>query len=381
MAKQIKVNLIEKDYSVFIGDDVLDLLVKRINSLKPDKCLVITDKNLFKHHSNLIRKYFSQLDCKTYHQNILVTERAKDIKSISKLSRYLINNLFSRDSIIVAVGGGITGDLCGFLASIYMRGIKFIQVPTTLLAMVDSAVGGKTGVNFENRKNILGTFYQPDSVFIFPDFLKTLPRKELICGAGEIFKYSFLTDQKKYLKLCNSVKKIFTFKEFDYIPVIKICLNIKSEIVSKDERETSGLRKILNLGHTFAHGFEAASEYKLSHGEAVIAGVYCALIASEKISYLDKNKLSRFLHDFDYILINDLIFDLDSRIVFNFMLSDKKNSKEKIKLVLIENIGNIVVDSIVTKSIVCESIELMKNHFRVTNRFKRGKLSGFEGET
>lgn len=381
MSQQIKVKLTETAYSIIIGSDSLDKLIKHINSLQVDKCLIVVDKNVFKYHSLLIKKTFTSLNCKTYNYIYTANEKSKSLSEVQKIEKFLTENYFTRNSVIVAIGGGITGDVCGFAANIFMRGIKIIQIPTTLLAMVDSSVGGKTGVNFDNKKNLLGTFYQPNSVYIYPDFLKTLPKRELHSGAGEIFKYAFLADASNYKKLKNDLRKLFLDRDVILDRTISSCLKIKSNIVMQDEKEFTGLRKILNFGHTFAHAFETTSNYKIKHGEAVIGGIYCALFISESMGYIKKYILNDFISDFSFIKPNKNLLNLNNLQVFKSMISDKKNKSGNIRIVLLDAIGEIVVDVPVTKASIFEAIEMMKMFIKNKNRFKRGKLSSFEGET
>ena len=360
MAKQINVELAERSYPIIIGNDSLSKLVRKINSLRLSKCLIIADKNLIKYHYKIIRKTFAMLDCKTFNYIFIANEKNKNLKQAEKIYKFLNSNNFGRDSAVVAVGGGITGDISGFAASTYMRGIRYFQVPTTLLSMVDSSVGGKTGVNFSYFKNLIGTFYQPDAVYIFPEFLTTLPRRELISGAGEVFKYSFLADKKNYSLLNNNLIKLLSGNKINYKSLIISCLSIKSNIVRQDEKEITGLRKILNFGHTFAHAFEVESNYKLKHGEAVIGGIFCAIILSEIVGYLDNEKFDIIKNDFSFIKIEKSVKNLDPELVYQKMLGDKKNSLGKINLVVIEDIGNLVVDVIIPKAPIIESIERMK---------------------
>jgi len=381
MTNQINVKLVDSSYSINIGDKSLKKLIDKINSSRISKCLIVIDSNVNKHHSLLIRKTFALLECKVLQYIFIVTEKNKSLNQIEKIYNILSYNYFGRDSAIVAIGGGVTGDVAGFAASTYMRGIKYFQVPTTLLAMVDSSVGGKTGVNFNNKKNLIGSFYQPDGVFIYTDFLKTLPYKELISGAGEVFKYSFLAGHNNYLLLNNNLKKLFEGKEIDYNKVILSCLKIKSNIVAQDEKETTGLRKVLNLGHTFAHAFEVESNYKLKHGEAVIAGIYCALVLSEISGYLSKEKWELFFGNFSYIPISKTVLKFDQDRIIQFMFGDKKNTKGNISFVLIEEIGSIVVDVVVEKASILIAIKTLSEFVKDQKRFKRGKLSSFEGET
>jgi 3-dehydroquinate synthase len=360
MAKKIKVKLPNVIYPIFIGNDSLDKVVEMINNSSISKCLLIIDKNAFKYHSLLIRKTFALIDCKVYNYLFSATEINKRLKQTENIYKYLIENSFDRNSVIVAIGGGITGDIAGFTASTYMRGIKFIQIPTTLLSMVDSSVGGKTGVNFNLQKNLIGTFYQPELVAIYPEFIKTLPKREVLSGSGEIFKYSFLADLNNYKFLKNNLQKLFLNQSYDIEKSILACLKIKTNVVENDEKEKTGLRKILNLGHTFAHGFEVESKYKLKHGEAVIGGIYCALFLSNSLGYLSTDKLNKIINEFMFIKPSRNLLLLNIDLISDIISGDKKSSFGNINFVLIEDIGSIVVDVTAAKSLVIEAIERMK---------------------
>ncbi len=360
MAKVINVKLSEKSYPLIIGNDSLSKAVEKINKLSVSKCLLIIDQNVLKFHSSLIRKTFALLDCKVYNYTFSANEKNKCLSQTEKIYKFLSDNTFDRHSMIVALGGGITGDIAGYAASTFMRGVRLIQIPTTLLSMVDSSVGGKTGVNFNYQKNMIGTFYQPEFVAIYPEFLSTLPKRELHSGAGEIFKYSFLADIKNYNLLKNNLSKLFSNKSFDIEKTIQSCLKIKANVVENDEKEITGLRKILNLGHTFAHAFEVESNYKLKHGEAVIGGIFCALFLSEILGYISKERLKNVLDDFIFIKLNKKLAAMNPDLVFNSMGSDKKNSLGKKRFVLTEDIGNIIVDVAAEKSSVLEAITNMK---------------------
>ena len=359
--KSIKIKLTEKKYQILIGENSLFSLVEKINSLSVTKCLLIIDRNVEKYHSKFLRNVAASLNCKVYKYIFIATEFNKNLSQTQRIYKYLSDNYFDRNSVIVSIGGGITGDISAFAASTFMRGINYFQVPTTLLAMVDSSVGGKTGVTFDNRKNLIGTFYQPEGVFVYPGFLDSLPGKEILSGAGEVFKYAFLSDGKNYLLLKNNLKKVFNTKISGIEKTIQICLTIKSNIVSADEREITGLRKILNLGHTFAHAFEIQSKHRLRHGEAVIGGIFCALFLSENLGYISNERLNTFLKDFNFIKLNKILQDLDTEKSYQLMIGDKKNLSGKIKLVLLEDIGKIIVDVSTDKTAIVGSINRMKS--------------------
>jgi 3-dehydroquinate synthase len=360
MAKIIHAKTSDKKYPIIIGNDSLNKVVETLNKSVVSKCLIISDKNVLKYHSLLIRKSFALLDCKIFNYTYQANEKNKCLSQTEKIYKYLNDNSFDRNSVVIALGGGITGDIAGYAASTFMRGIKFIQIPTTLLSMVDSSVGGKTGVNFNQQKNLIGTFYQPELVAIYPDFLSTLPRRELLSGAGEVFKYSFLADNRNYKLLRNSLEKLFSKKPLDIKETIQACLKIKTSIVESDEKEITGLRKILNLGHTFAHSFETETNYKLKHGEAVIGGIFCSLFLSEILGYMSKEKVNKILDDFYFIKPSKKLAYLNLDSVYSSMSKDKKSSMGKKRFVILEDIGNIVVDAVADKSSVISAIKRMQ---------------------
>lgn len=358
--KKIIVRLKENSYPILIGENSLSSLIDKLNSWEISKCLILIDKNVEKYHSQYLRKIFAGLNCKSYKYIFTAAEQNKNLKQCYNIFKFLSSHYFDRNSSIVSVGGGITGDIAGFTASTFMRGISYYQVPTTLLSMVDSSVGGKTGVNFDNRKNYIGTFYQPNGVYTNSIFLNSLPQREVISGIGEIFKYSFLADYKNYSLLKKNLENILKRKKINYNGIIESCLKIKSNIVSQDEKEIIGLRKILNLGHTFAHAFESQSNYKLKHGEAVIGGVFCSLFLSEELEYIPSEQLNYFLNDYKFITLNKRLKNLDEEKIYQLMMSDKKNLSRKIKFVLLEDIGKIIVDVLADKLLILDSIKRMK---------------------
>lgn len=360
MTKTIKVKLTNNTYPIVIGNNSLQKAIEEINKSAVSKCLLLTDENVFKYHTLLIRKIFTAINCNVFRYSFLASEKNKSLKQVEYIYKFLSDNRFDRNSAIVVIGGGITGDIAGFVASSFMRGIRLFQFPTTLLSMIDSSIGGKTGVNFNHQKNQIGTFYQPRFVAIHPEFITTLPEREQYSGAGEMFKYAFLADDRNYNYLKNNLKKLFLQQSFDIEKSILTCLKIKTNIVEYDEQEKTGLRKILNFGHTFAHAFESSTNYKLKHGQAVIGGIYCALFLSESLGYLSADKLNKFINDFKFIKPAKILFQLDVDSIFESMINDKKNMFGKNTFVLIQDIGNIVVDVVVSKSLVLEAIEKMK---------------------
>ena len=244
---------------------------------------------------NLIKDQLNNKDLYIYY--IEANEKNKNQRTTSEILEILLRHNFSREDILISVGGGITGDVAGYAASLFKRGLKFINIPTTLLAQVDSSIGGKTGVNTRYGKNLIGTFYQPKLVITDTDFLNTLPKREIICGYGEILKHSLICDKKFFQFLNKNLGEILQFKSPYIHKTIYESCKIKKKVVEKDEKEKN-FRKILNFGHTFAHAYEASLGYskRLNHGEAVILGLKTALNFSLKKNLIKKNEHSSIIN-------------------------------------------------------------------------------------
>lgn len=363
--KKINVKLKENPYTIIIGSGAVFGLKKEFEKLKIKKnTLVIIDENVDKHYGKELRRIFAETGNRTNFYLLKSGEKSKSYTELNKIYEYLLENKYGRDSLIVAVGGGVTGDLAGYAASTFMRGIDYIQIPTTLLSAVDSSVGGKTGINFLGTKNIVGTFYQPKLVIVDPVFLKTLPKDELISGIGEVIKYGFLSDESLYNYLLKNISKVF---ELDYAVITSIIyksLVIKSQVVIQDEKETA-LRKILNLGHTFAHAYESELKFKVKHGEAVIAGIVASLHLSNKIGLIDDEKLNELLELPKLVPISKKLEGLNKDNLISIMQSDKKNTEGKIKFVLAKDAGqlfiNVEADKDAVKYALAMTDEIIKN--------------------
>ena len=270
-------------------------------------------------------------------------EAAKELATISSLARQLAQKGFDRGDALVALGGGVTGDITGFLASVYMRGIPFVQVPTSLLAQVDSSVGGKTGVDIPEGKNLIGTFYQPKAVYIDPDVLATLPGQELLGGLGEVIKYGIIRDREFFDFLADNRREILSLEDKALLPLLARCCEIKAQVVAEDERE-GGLRRILNFGHTIGHAVEAASNFTLIHGLAISIGMRAAADLAVLAGYCapeDARAVRRLLQDFGLPVA--IPSDLDRQAIRRFLLTDKKTVAGRIFFVLPEEIGRVVV--------------------------------------
>ncbi|XOF32952.1 MAG: 3-dehydroquinate synthase [Candidatus Electrothrix sp. YB6] len=270
-------------------------------------------------------------------------EASKNLQTIADLSSTLAQRGFDRSDALIALGGGVTGDITGFLASIYMRGIPFVQVPTTLLAQVDSSVGGKTGVDIPEGKNLVGTFYQPKAVYIDTDVLQTLPVDELQGGLAEVIKYGVIRDADFFTFLARYRDAVFALDQEVLTRLIARCCEIKAWVVEQDERE-GGLRRILNYGHTIGHAVEAASNFQLIHGKAVAVGMCAAAelaVCTGCMSAEDACAVRNLIELYD--LPVSIPAELDPGTIKKYLLNDKKTVGGRVFYVLPETIGKVLI--------------------------------------
>ena len=346
---KLKIKTKTQSYSIIIGSNLVSNILKisKNNYINFKQCLLIIDKNISKKIVLKIKKSLSKKNI--YVHFFKANEINKNQNNVNRILDILLNKNFSREDCLISIGGGITGDVSGFAASQFKRGLKFINIPTTLLSQVDSSIGGKTGINTKYGKNLIGSFYQPNLVISDIDFLKTLPKREIICGYGEIFKHSIIANKKFFYYINKNSNKILNLLSPFIEKAIYESCKIKKNVVEKDENE-KGLRKILNFGHTFAHAYEATLGFstKLNHGEAVILGIKTALNFSLKHNILQQNEYSLIIN---HILKSNLpssinkFFNLkDLNKILSFMLKDKKNNSDKISLVLLKKIGSPLIN-------------------------------------
>ncbi len=342
--QEIKFRSKNQNYSILIGQKILKILPKKVKSLCPNtkKIAIIFDKKVpikFKKELNTLLKNYKLLIL-----GFEASERNKSLSTVNYFLKKLLSKNFNRSDLIIAVGGGVTGDVIGFVASIFKRGINFINIPTTLLAQVDSAVGGKTGVNSDYGKNLIGSFYQPKLVISDINFINSLSRKEIICGYAEILKHSIIKDKKFFNWLEKNTKLILEKKSSALIYAIKKSCQIKIYFVNKDVNEKS-LRMVLNFGHTFAHAIEVINKYskKITHGEAVLSG----MILATKLSVVKKICTSKVLECIQNIYLkNNLAYTYKkynnkqsiNRLI-PYIKNDKKNNDDKVNFILLKNIG------------------------------------------
>ncbi|MDH3392257.1 MAG: 3-dehydroquinate synthase [Desulfobulbaceae bacterium] len=342
--KEVRVGLGERSYPIIIEKGLLSQVGHTL------KDLVIAKRYAVISDDYVAGLYGQQLMNSLAENNVpaeLITfprgEKSKHLQTVGMLASRLAQRSFDRKDGLIALGGGVTGDITGFLASVYMRGIPFIQVPTTLLAQVDSSVGGKTGVDIPEGKNLVGTFYQPKAVFIDTDVLQTLPGDELLGGLAEVIKYGVIADADFFYYLENKRPQILALDRDVITDTIARCCEIKAWVVEQDERE-GGLRRILNYGHTIGHAIEAASQYTLIHGLAIAMGMCAAAKLAVRTGHLDQDKADKIvqlIHDFG--MKTTIPAELDVKRIKEYFKTDKKTVGGRVFYVLPRTIGEVLV--------------------------------------
>ena len=341
---KLQVKTENQKYPILIGNNILNKIkiILKENLINFNQCLVVVDKNVPKKLINKVLNSLPQKKISIHYFNS--SEKNKNQKSIDNILSILLSKNFNRNDCLISIGGGITGDLSGFAASIFKRGLKFINIPTTLLSQVDSSIGGKTGINSKYGKNLIGAFYQPSLVISDIIFLKSLPKREIICGYGEILKHAIIADKRFFNFLDINGSKILNLKSPLIEKAIFKSCSIKRKVVETDEKEM-GMRKILNFGHTFAHAYEATLGYskKLNHGEAVILGIKTAAkfsLSNKILSIKEFNLIENHLNKLNLPgNINKFFSIKNLNKILSFMKKDKKNNTNKINLVLLKKIG------------------------------------------
>jgi 3-dehydroquinate synthase len=354
----IEVDLDERSYPIYIGDSILsdqELFEKHITS---SQVLVVTNEKIAPLYLKTIENHLSKLD---YEVVILPDgESTKSLDSMNHVITRLMEKKYSRTCTLIALGGGVIGDLTGFTAACYQRGVKFLQIPTTLLAQVDSSVGGKTAVNHPLGKNMIGAFHQPCAVFADTAVLSTLPEREFSAGLAEVIKYGLIRDKEFYAWLEDNIGLLMSRDNEALTYTIEhSCIN-KAEVVAQDERE-SGLRAILNFGHTFGHAIETALSYKdWLHGEAIGCGMLMAADLSMRSGLIDQDQVNGIKTLLERAnLPTEIHKDIKLEQMLENMKVDKKSRDGVLYLILLNDIGDAVITSDYTEQALKETI----NHF------------------
>lgn len=363
MAEALKVELGSRSYHIMVGEGLLAKAGGYILPLlKGKNVIIVSDKNVAKFY---LHRLTGALEHSNIHARCIIVEAGEATKSLSSFSRLmedLLEQKPDRNTVLVALGGGVIGDLTGFAASVLLRGVNFVQIPTTLLSQVDSSVGGKTGVNSEFGKNLIGSFHQPILVLADVDSLKTLPKRELLSGYGEIVKYGLINDYPFFTWLENNGNELIAGNKHIQTEAILRSCAAKAAIVAADEKEHN-IRALLNFGHTFAHAFEAETGYgeALLHGEAVALGMILAFAASVKLGVCPRADLEQVKKHFCDVglLTSPLTIRSDWNIdaLMEHFTRDKKAMDGKLTFILTRGIGKAYIEHHVDAKIIRETLE------------------------
>ncbi len=354
---ELRVELGERSYPIFIDSGILDQPQYFKPFIAGSQVLLVTNTVVDPLYAATLEKSLSFVDSLT--KVVLPDgESTKNLETLNAIFDSLLGAGHNRKTTLIALGGGVVGDMVGFAAASYQRGVNFIQVPTTLLAQVDSSVGGKTAVNHPLGKNMIGAFHQPKSVVIDTELLKTLPERELSAGLAEVIKYGLIADADFFDWLEANIQKLLHLDSGALIYAIERSCQLKADVVAADERE-GGIRAILNLGHTFGHAIEAHMGYgNWLHGEAVGAGMVMACQMSEKLGWIDSELVKRAT-----VLIANAGLpvappaEMTPEIFLKYMSVDKKVLDKSLRLVLLKACGNAVVTSEFSESILQETLQ------------------------
>lgn len=324
-------------------------------NIKNRKICIVTESNVGPLYAKEVRGILEKSARKVIIFQFPAGEKSKNLEIINELYEVLIKEKFDRNDMLAALGGGVTGDMTGFAAATYLRGIDFIQLPTTLLAQVDSSVGGKTGVDYKGYKNMIGAFKQPSLVYMNTDTLKTLNTREFISGMGEVIKYGFIKDKNFFQWIVDNAESIKSLDKTALEYMIKCSCNAKRVVVENDFTE-KGERATLNFGHTIGHAVEKLKNFSLLHGECVAIGMASALDISYKKGKISKEEYTSGIEAIKLFNLPVTVSDINSEDVLEATLHDKKMDSDSIKFILIDGIGNAVIDRNVSKEDIKSAI-------------------------
>ena len=346
LSNTLKLDLGDRSYPIYIGAELLTEVDLLTGHIRGNSALVVTNSTVAPLYLAKIQASLNAL--KIRHDCVILDdgEQHKTIATVEKIIDTLLRQRHDRQTTLIALGGGVVGDITGFAASIYLRGVNYIQVPTTLLSQVDSSVGGKTGVNHPLGKNMIGAFCQPQCVIADTSTLDTLPARELSAGLAEVIKYGLIHDASFFDWLEHNIEQLIARDYQALCHAILVSCNIKAEIVAQDERET-GIRAILNLGHTFGHAIEASMGYgNWLHGEAVATGMVMAADLSLRHSWIDESVKQRAVNLLEKSALPvKSPTEMTIEKYMNAMAIDKKSLDGAIKLILLKALGNAIITS------------------------------------
>jgi len=335
-----------KIYQVYIGESLLTNIVDFLDD-KPKRVFVITDETVAKLYLETLTQSLKESGVETISEILADGESTKTLDTVFNLYNFLLENEASRSDMIIAFGGGVIGDITGFVASTFKRGINFLQIPTTLLAQVDSAVGGKTGVNLNGGKNLVGTFYQPSAVIVDVAVLKTLSETDFITGLAEVIKYGVIMDSELLQILIEERNEIVNRESEAIIKIVERSLKNKALIVGLDEREEYGIREILNFGHTIGHAIESSSSYDIVHGQAVAIGMVEEARFSVDMDLLDIQSFETIVSILEsYHLPTSIPDDMKFQQLREIVKHDKKIREGVLRIPILVELGKVEMKSI-----------------------------------
>jgi 3-dehydroquinate synthase len=341
---KITLHLKNRNYPIYFTDGKKNRLAEILSRhFLASQWVIVTNPIVDRLYGTSLRRELKRLGL--VHTVIIPDgERSKNLQTVERIYKKFIQLKVDRKTPVLALGGGVVGDVAGFAAATFLRGVPLVQIPTTLLAQVDSSVGGKTGVDLATGKNLIGAFYQPDLVWIDVSTLTTLPRREILCGTAEVIKYGAIKSQKLFSTLESNLESFLGQDPSLLKKVVKECVQIKADVVERDEKETLGLRAILNFGHTLGHAIETLSGYqRFTHGEAIAIGMNFAADLSRSLGLADPKTVERLkslLHQADLF---QPLPRFSRNAYLKVMARDKKRVGEKIRYVLLKRIGTVVV--------------------------------------
>lgn len=346
--EKILVRLKEESYPVFLtreGLEDIGSVLRRLDRL--ERVIVITDSQVGNKYLEIVEKGFRVAGYQVDHLVIPAGEESKSLMQVSKIYDRLLELGVDRKAGLAALGGGVVGDVTGFVAATYLRGIDYIQIPTTVIAQVDSAIGGKTGVNLPQGKNLVGSFWHPRMVFCDVEVLKTLEQKELIAGLAEVIKYGIIMDEKLFAFLEENIERVLRKEAEDLLYLVRRSAQDKALVVEEDEREETGKRTLLNFGHTVGHALEASARYReYRHGEAVAIGMACAARLSARLGYCDPRTVERIVALIGRAGLPTEVPVLKEEDLTPIVRVDKKMAAGRINFVIVEEIGKARLERI-----------------------------------
>ncbi|MCF8002556.1 MAG: 3-dehydroquinate synthase [Halanaerobiales bacterium] len=348
MTAEVNIDLKDYSYSVIVGNKNLDRIGEIINKTLPDtvRTFVISDTNVFSIYGDRVINNLKKAQLKPTYELFPAGEENKNLLTARKFYDKLVEHQMDRSSLIISLGGGVVGDLAGFVAATFMRGVKFAQLPTTLLAQVDSSVGGKVAVNHEKGKNLIGTFYQPDFVLTDVSTLNTLEKNEIISGMAEVIKHGMILDKDYFNYIDNNISEILDLTPTSLIQLVKKSCQLKGSVVKKDEKEND-YRKILNFGHTIGHALEVITKYKkYKHGEAVSIGMVYNCKLAYKMGLIDYDVIDRLITLLSYVgLPTEIPKNIGADQILEAIKKDKKSYQNKVPMILPTAIGKVEISN------------------------------------